>query len=167
MTQLLSLCILSVVGTSMSLLLRPLSISTPEYPRGERESDLLLSRRSGKSGNKTLMFLPDEDDDKWEKRFKHLQNKWNKQPLTLNDENSYLQSVDSDVPDKYCINCKYFRKNEGGDDMGTCTAFPIKRYNIFDSSIENKEDSLLEFYCIIARYFECMCGTSGKRYIEK
>lgn len=111
------------------------------------------------------MFLPDDYDDKWEKRFKHLQNKWNEKPITLSDENSYLQTEYTDVPDKYCSNCKYFRKSKVGEDddenLATCTAFPFQ-YN----PVDNEEYSKY-FYCTIARYFECMCGTSGKRYFEK
>jgi hypothetical protein len=148
MTQLLLICALYVIKSSMSFLLTPLSKNIESKP---------------------LMFLPDDYDDKWEKRFKHLQNKWNEKPFTLNDENSYLQSVESDVPDKYCANCKFFRNNKGGDDedenLATCNAFPIQ-YMSVDS---NKDRDYLtsEYYCTIARYFECMCGTSGKRYIEK
>jgi len=158
MTQLLLIFTLSVITSSMSFSLTPLSKIIETKP---------------------LMFLPDDYDDKWEKRFKHLQNKWNEKPLTLNDENSYLKSVETDVPDKYCINCKYFRNNKGGDDedgnLATCTAFPIqlmpidstKKMPLIPGDKEYSKYIMSEYYCTIARYFECLCGTSGKRYIEK
>jgi len=66
---------------------------------------------------------------------------------------------------KFCINCKYFMKDNFADKYGLCSLFPKtnENYNFLVDGIVEKEN--IEYYhCSVARKSDRMCGKEGKMY---
>lgn len=71
---------------------------------------------------------------------------------------------------KKCIDCKYYIQNQYVSDkiFGKCLYNPIKLNKIFDLITGELIADTSEYeYCTDARYFEYLCGASGKNYIPK
>jgi len=66
---------------------------------------------------------------------------------------------------KFCINCKYFMKDNFADKYSHCSLFPKTNYNydfLVNGIVEDKE---IEYYhCSVARNSDRMCGKEGKMY---
>jgi hypothetical protein len=71
---------------------------------------------------------------------------------------------------KKCINCRYYIQNKYVTDIsfGKCTYYPLKLDKVFDL-ISGKliEDNSDYEYCITARNYNNLCGSSGKNYQDK
>jgi hypothetical protein len=71
---------------------------------------------------------------------------------------------------KNCFNCKYYIQNKYVNDIifAKCIYYPIKLDKVFDL-ISGKliEDNSDYQYCITARTYNNLCGSSGKNYQEK
>lgn len=71
------------------------------------------------------------------------------------------------IKSKFCINCKYFKKNYfSSNEFGKCILFPIQSENI-DYLVTGKKYSEEFYYCKTARNNDKMCGKEGLRYIKK
>ena len=76
------------------------------------------------------------------------------------------------IKPKFCIDCKFFRKDKLDDKYGTCILFPKKdddynnddRYFLVDG-IDNRKKQKIKYYlCSTSRSFDSMCGKEGKFY---
>jgi len=71
---------------------------------------------------------------------------------------------------KKCIDCKYYLQNKYVDDQifGKCLFNPTKLDKVYDLiSGELLEDNSDYEYCITARQFKYLCGSSAKFFILK
>ncbi len=71
--------------------------------------------------------------------------------------------------EKFCINCKYFKKPLFSHlDFAKCLVFPKEISNKNDYLVSgNKKIEYNYNYCSIARGYENMCGQDGKYYEKK
>jgi len=81
-----------------------------------------------------------------------------------------LSLIKQCVSTKKCFNCKYYIQNKYVDDIifGKCAYYQLKLDKVFDL-VSGKliEDNSDYEYCITARNYNNLCGSSGKNYQEK
>lgn len=77
------------------------------------------------------------------------------------------------IKPNFCFNCKYFIKDDGGDDrFAKCSLYPIiKEDNSYLVTGIDRQENVDYNYCTIARNSEKMCGKDGnmhkRKYIKK
>jgi hypothetical protein len=79
------------------------------------------------------------------------------------------------IKPKFCIDCKFFRKDDLDNKYGTCVLFPKKndehmnddRYFLVNG-IDNRKKQNIEYnFCSTSRHFDTMCGKDGIFYEKK
>ena len=75
--------------------------------------------------------------------------------------------LSTSTSEKFCVNCKYFVKNNFcKDTFGKCSAFPKKDDNELYYLISGKRKIEYKF-CASAREDNKLCGPEGKLYMKK
>jgi hypothetical protein len=72
------------------------------------------------------------------------------------------------VGTKFCINCKFYKKDFlTFSEFGKCAQFPYENYNNY-FLVNGKDYNNKNFhYCSTARQYDHMCGKEAKFYEEK
>ena len=79
-----------------------------------------------------------------------------------------LLSLNMSAKPRFCINCKYYKKNElgSGDEFGRCMLFKKETPN-YNYYVSGQKEEIEYKYCVIARQNEDLCGIKGNKYIKK
>ena len=70
-----------------------------------------------------------------------------------------------EIKTKFCINCKYFVKDNDNNKFGKCSLFPSQQGKI-DFLVNDINKGEYKF-CSTARLFDSLCGEEGKMYKKK
>jgi len=64
------------------------------------------------------------------------------------------------IREKFCVNCKFFRKDNINNVYGQCSLFPIDNNYL----VTGNKNSSKYYFCSTARKLDILCGKNATKY---